>query len=245
MKIFLIGFAVGCVVCIIAWLVIPTADAEKVTRAEQKLAEYKTMYESTKHNADSLDTVVGALMITKEKYISTIDSMKGVVTILEKQQKEEFYRIAGMFEPDSIVDQVKVMFPKFRNTPMGLIEVRSPRTGLEVTSYYLPVQLVSSFIEDRKELIKEKEKEEVWKKINFTYESYVSLQDTIISLKEQKAQEFRRGFEDGMKRYEALNKDYLEELKAPKLNFGFPTLGTMIGSAAAGYIIGRELQKNP
>lgn len=245
MKSFFIGLVVGCVLSVVVWLLLPNSSAEKIKKAEQELTEYKNKYDATKHTADSLDSVVGTLQNTKEKYIAAIDSMKGVITVLEKQQKQDFFRIAAMFEPDSLIDQVKVMFPKFRNTPMGLIEVKAPRTGIEVTCYYLPVQLVSSFIEDRQELMKVKEEKAVMTKINLTYESYVALQDTIISLKEQKAQEYQRGFEYGLKKYEALTKDYMEELKTPKLNFGLPTLGTMIGSAAVGYIIGRELHKNP
>ena len=245
MKNFFIGLIVGCLAMVVVWYLLPDASREKIQKAEKDLTDYKTMYKSTMHKADSLDAIIDTLQKEKEGFKSSIDSLNGAITVLQQQKKNEFYRIAGMFEPDSLVDEVKVTFPKFRNTLMGLIDVKSPRSGREITSYYFPVELVSSFIQDRKELIKANEENEARKKIGMTYESYVALQESVISLKEQKAQEFQHGFADGMKRYEALNKDYIDELKTPKLNFGLPTLGTMIGSAAVGYIVGRETHKNP
>ncbi len=244
MKTFVIGAIVGCGISVLVWLFLPAGVSEKLAKAEALRDAYHKMYDSTKHIADSLDTRVDTLLVAKENLKSEVSNLQGQIAVLKEEQKKEFFRIAGTFQPDTLVGEIKSAFPAFRNTMMGLIDITG-KAGDPITCYYIPIGLVTSFIEDRKELVSLREINRKNEEIGLTQQSIITLQETITSLREQKAKEFERGMKDGMDRYDVLHKDYVDEVKTPKLNINLPTVGTMIGSAALGFILGDKIHKNP
>ena len=63
------------------------------------------------------------------------------------------------------------------------------------------------------------------------------MQDSIIALKEQKAEEYRRGLDYGIQMYQQLTEDYISTLKKPP-KIGLPSATTIITSGALGAVAG-------
>lgn len=232
-----------CIITIIGGYIFWGNAKEKIAKAEQDLRDYQSKYETIKKTSDSLDTIVNSLNEEGQKYQFRIDSLEIVIVDLEEERQEDVIKVAELFQPDELVEEMKLTFPNFRNTLMGVARVKHPRTGFTITTFQIPMQLVSSFIADRNDLNNYKKQMTVMGDINLTYKSFVALKDSIIILKEQKAEAYRQGMEYGMVRYDELVNDYIKTLKKPP-KIGFPSAATILTTGAlgvaAGVVIGKK-----
>jgi len=215
---------------------------EKIEIAEANLEEYQAKYDSIQKTNDSLDTIVDSLNIRRTELRSKVDSLNGRIVKLEIEQEEDVIRIARLFEPAEIVEKVKATFPKFARAPMGIAELRHPTLGVPITSFQMPIQLVNSFIADRKEVENLLKQKDVFKKVNFTLEEVIGLQDSIVALKDQKILAYKEGLDYGIAKFEALTKDYISTLKNPPKVSLFPDkaavwLAVAAGAAVTGYAV--------
>lgn len=221
-------------------------SAKKIAKVEKDAAEYKAKYDSTRAKADSLDRAADRLLAQRQGFVQKIDSLRGEISVLENQRQSEIRRVAEIDQPHELIAELQTAFPAFRNKPMGTIEMENPRTGKYVTSFYLPVMFITSFIEDRKDVESFVRQKEAWETIGLTYESYVAMQDSVITLKEKKAQAYEDGMKYGMEKYDTLVQDYISTLKnPPKVEFpkmGSIAVGTAIG-LAAGVAAGAAITK--
>lgn len=215
---------------------------EKIAKAEQDLKEFRTKFTAIKKTSDSLDTIVASLNVQRVEYRTQVDSLYEVIDMLENLRQDDIIRVAQLFQPDDIVDEVRETFPKFKRAPMGVAVVPHPRTGLPITTFQMPIQLVSSFIADRNDVVNLLKQKEVFKIVNLTLEDVIALQDSIITLKEQKVMAYKEGLEFGMNKYEQLTKEYINTLKNPPKVSLFPNKFALVGiaaGAAVGYAVGK------
>lgn len=216
---------------------------EKIQDAEKDLKEYQDNYVRIKTTCDSLSGIVQYLKIQRIELDSKVDSLNGRIVKLEFEMDTEVIRVARLFTPDDIVEEFKLTFPKFKNAPMGITNIRHPVTDLPIKLFQIPIQLVSSFIADRKEVQNCFEQKEVFKKLNMTYEEVVALIDSIGLLKDQKLIAYEDGLRDGKCEYEELNKKYISTLQKPPKVSLFPNkagVWLVAAAGAAGYALGTK-----
>lgn len=218
---------------------------EKIHRAEENLSDYQAKFETIKKTSDSLDAIVNSLTTQRTELRSSVDSLNGRIVELEIEGEKDIIHIANLFEPADIVNEVKMVFPKFKNAPMGIANLRHPKTNLPITSFQMPIQLVSSFIADRKDVQNLLEQKEVFKEVNLTLEEVIALQASIDSLKDEKIVAYKDGLDYGIAMYEELTKEYISTLKNPPKVSLFPDkaavwLAVAAGAAVTGYTIGAK-----
>jgi|GEM_PF-6560729 len=215
---------------------------EKIEKAENDLNDYKAKYAMVIERGDSIENVITALRAEESKLQTHIDSLESYVTELKKENERQHIRIANLFQPDELVDEMKSTFPELRAAPIGIGRVPHPETGFIITTFQLPVQFVATFIEDHKEVDNFKKQIAALGEVNLTYKTYVELQDSIIALKEQKAQEYLRGMQYGLTKYEELIKEYIQTLKEPP-KVEWPSVTSILAAAAAGIATGVLISK--
>ncbi|RPI72063.1 MAG: hypothetical protein EHM47_08995 [Ignavibacteriales bacterium] len=215
---------------------------EKIEKAEKDLADYKEKYAMVIERGDSIETIISGLRDEEFKLQTHIDSLETVVVELKEENERQHVRIANLFQPDDLVDEMKLTFPELRSSPMGIGRVPHPETGFTITTFQLPVQFVATFIEDHREVDNFKKQIAALGEVNFTYKTYVTLQDSIISLKEQKAQEYLKGMEYGLAKYEEVMKEYIQTLKEPP-RLEWPSVTSILAAAAAGIAAGVLIAK--
>lgn len=218
---------------------------EKIQRAEENLSNYQAKFETIKKTSDSLDAIVNSMIIQRTELRSNVDSLNGRIVELEIEGGKDVIRVAQLFQPDETVEEIKLTFPKFKKTLMGVAILEHPKTHLPITMFQMPIQLVSSFIADRKEVQNLLKQKDIFKKVNLTLEDVIALQDSIITLKDQKVVAYKEGLDYGIAKYEELTKEYISTLKNPPKVSLFPDkaavwLAVAAGAAVTGYTIGAK-----
>ncbi len=215
---------------------------EKIEKAENDLVEYQNRYSIIIEKGDSLESIIFTLRDEGAVYLYRIDSLKKEIVQLENEFQKGVVKVANLFQPDELVDEMKATYPALRNWPLGKARVPHPETGLKITVFQVPIHFVSTFIDDHNEMMKLRDQFEASQQQTFNYEKYVVLQDSIIVLKEEKAEEYKRGLDYGLQKYEELVKDYISTLKNPP-EIGFPSFATIIAAGALGTAAGVLISK--
>ncbi|MBI9071540.1 MAG: hypothetical protein JEY94_08065 [Melioribacteraceae bacterium] len=215
---------------------------EKIAKAENDLIEYQDKYSLIIEKSDSLESIVQKLQLKGNNYQNRIDSLEVEIVNLKTENEKMIDEVADLFQPGELVDEVRNTFPELKTSPIGIARVKHPETGFMIRTFQLPLQFVATFIADHKELENAKKQITALGDINFTYKSYVALKDSIITLKEEKAAEYKNGLDYGMQKYESLVKEYISTLKNPP-KIEFPSWTTTIISGAAGVAAGILITK--
>jgi hypothetical protein len=61
-------------------------------------------------------------------------------------------------------------------------------------------------------------------------------------LEQQKSLAFRTGYDSAYSKYATLNADYIAYLKNPRVGIKFPGWAALVGSAAAGVVVGAAIK---
>jgi chromosome segregation ATPase len=215
---------------------------EKIEKAEKDLQDYRDKYAMVISKGDSIETVITNLREEESNLQTHIDSLENALVDLRQENQMQQVRTANLFQPDELVDEMRFAFPELKTAPLGIARVPHPETGFTITTFQLPVQFVATFITDHREVDNFKRQIAALGEVNFTYKTYVALQDSIIMLKEQKAEEYKKGLEYGLQRYEDVMKDYIETLKNPP-KIEWPSVTSLIAAGAAGVAAGVLIAK--
>ncbi|MBI3365147.1 MAG: hypothetical protein HY033_09595 [Ignavibacteriae bacterium] len=234
-----IAFVVGCAVGFFApW----ESSKEKVQSAQDSLKVYKDKYDATIRRGESLEAEVRVKSVESARLTARADSLERVVDTLESGRQEGVVKVANLFQPDELVDKMKTTFPELKEFAMGVARVPHPVTKITITVFQVPLQSVATFISDHEDMeIYRRQKVILGEAIDL-HKLNLALKDTIISLEKQKADEYLRGLEYGMKRYEDLTGKYIDEANRPKLDVNLPTVSTILGAAAVGVLIGTQVE---
>lgn len=215
---------------------------EKIAKAENDLKDYREKYAMVIHKGDSIESVITGLQSQREGLQGHIDSLEIVVSTLKTESVVKQERVANLFQPSELVDEMRTVFPELKTAPLGVARVAHPETGFIITTFQVPVQFVSTFIDDHNKVDNFRRQNAALMEINFTYKDYVRLQDTIISLKEQKAVEYRKGLDYGLVKYEEVMKQYIETLKNPP-KIEWPSVAAIVAAGVAGVAAGALIGK--
>lgn len=215
---------------------------KKIEKAENDLADYKTKYAMVIQKGDSIESVISGLKEKGLVYKQKIDSLETAVTNLKVENVKQQTKIANLFEPDELVDEMRSSFPELKTAPIGVARVPHPVTGFMIRTFQVPIQFVATFISDHKEVDNFKKQIAALGEVNYTYKNYVALKDSIITLKEQKAEAYKQGLDYGLKRYEDLMKEYIGTLKNPP-KIEWPSVTSIIAAGAAGVAAGVLIKK--
>jgi chromosome segregation ATPase len=210
---------------------------EKIAKAENDLQDYKTKYNIVVEKGDSIENVIAGLQKTKENYKHSIDSLEHRVDELKIENKNYQAKVADLFQPDELVNEMREVFPQLKKAPIGIARVPHPETGFMIRTFQVPVQFVATFISDHEEVDNFKKQMETLGGINSVYKNYVSLQDSIIELKEEKAAAYKDGLDYGLTRYEELMKEYISTLKNPP-KIEWPSVTSILAAGAVGVAAG-------
>ena len=210
---------------------------EKIKKAENDLEDYHKQYEMVINKGDSIEAVITGLRNEESELQDHIDSLENVVGNLKVENQRKQQMVANLFQPDELVNTMKATFPEWKDSPMGIAKVPHPKTGFQISTFQLPMELVSNFIADHIEVDNFKKQIAALGEVNFTYKTYVTLQDSIITLKEQKAEEYKKGLDYGLQKYDEVIKEYIQTLKNPP-KIEWPSVTSLLAATAAGVAAG-------
>jgi len=225
------------------WLYHSWGDSkEKIKKAEQDLSDNKSNYANVIQKGDSIDAVIKGFGIKETGYKNHIDSLEGVVVHLQQENQNQKKAVANLFQPDELVNEMRLAFPELKTAPLGVARVPHPQTGFLIRTFQVPIEFVSVFISDHREVDNFKKQIAALGEMNLTYKNFVELKDSIIVLKEQKAEEYKKGLDYGLKRYEDVMKEYISTLKEPP-KIEWPSVTSILAAGAAGVAVGVLINK--
>ncbi len=215
---------------------------EKIEKAQNDLKDYKNKYQLVIQKGDSIEAVITGLRAKEDVYKNQISGLENQVSELKAENKEYQAKVAQLFQPDELVDEMRDAFPELKTAPLGVARVPHPETGFLIRTFQVPIQFVATFISDHKEVENFKQQIDALGGIVSVQRDFLTLKDSIINLKEQKAAAYKDGLDYGLKRYDELMKEYISTLKNPP-KIEWPSVTSIITAGALGVAAGVLIKK--
>jgi len=215
---------------------------------KDEIERVKTQIQVMKSQRDSIQAFVAlkdTMQHILQKRISELeidaDNLRGQVKILEEVRKKEQLEVRMLRTPDDLKNKFTSTFPELPEEKIKIFEEYVAEVDISLQYFAVPLWFSETFIIDHNNAVsylQQKDKLETLDTLNIAVNS---LQDKVLVLEKEKSDAYRVGYDSAFTNYMGISKLYISELEKPK--FELPHWIAIIGSAAAGVIIGTQLSK--
>lgn len=233
-----------CVVLFQQWFSKSRQIQEKIQEAKQNEAILAQKNEALESKVSELDSAKQELQIQVNSKESAISSLKTEIAEINEEYallRASSYRIQT---DDASVENFKRVFDKFadnvKTVTIEEVEV-SPFSGkeirTEVENIMMPVAYVDHFVRIEEERSKFEKENVRLAEIDGLNDEIKQLNQEILSLEEQKAEEFGRGYDLAYEMFQKTNEQYLKTLRSNRNS----NIVGMLSSVAVGVALGINL----
>ena len=143
-----------------------------------------------------------------------------------------------------LLAKVREAFPALKMTPLPVTERYDEKEQISLQYLGIPVWFIETSLISEMNAENYKKQRDKLIVIDSLHRETIALKDTVLALEREKAQAYEHGYAVAYAKYEEINGKYVELLKSPpSVNLGLPGWGTILGSTAAGVVIGTQLKK--
>jgi len=167
------------------------------------------------------------------------------VRALETARQTAQLSVRRLRRPEELAARVVATFPEIAGSDWGVTEVMSDRGGgapIGIQYLVVPLWFSETFIIDHQNAGNYKAQITRLHGMDSLQVQTIALKDTIIRLEKEKTEAYRAGYDSAYQKYEALNADYIKTLKNPRISLRLPGVAALLGSAAAGAVVGAAVK---
>jgi hypothetical protein len=140
--------------------------------------------------------------------------------------------------PKELQDRLRTTFPEIAESDWGVTDVMNEEEAVEIQYLLVPLWFSETFIIDHQNSLNYASQVGRLQSMDSLQLQTITLKDRILVLEREKSQAFRAGYDSAYTKYEALNADYIKLLKNPKVSIKWTGPVALLGSAAAGVLVG-------
>lgn len=242
--------AVANIILILICVVLSQQWFSKNRQIKEKIQEAKQNQEIMAQKNEELQSKVLELDSAKEDLQAKVASKESVISGLRNEIaeiNEEYAKLrASSFRvrtDDASVENFKRVFDKFADKikTVSVEKVKVSPSGkeirTEIQNIMMPVAYVDHFVRIEEERSKFEQENLRLVEIDSLNDQIKQLNQEILTLEEQKAHEFSRGYDIAYEMFEKTNEQYLKTLRSNRNGNIF----SMISSAAMGVALGINL----
>ncbi|MGH7527828.1 MAG: hypothetical protein ACREMX_14115 [Gemmatimonadales bacterium] len=220
-------------------------DRDAIVRAQQSMEQLRGQRDSLVRHVARLDSVQHALEGTADSLVDQTDSLRREVRELESTRQANQLSVRRIRRPADLATRIRETFPEIAGSDWGVTEIVNDRIDPPIGIQYLvvPLWFSETFLIDHQNAASYKAQTGRLTVMDSLQQQTIALKDTIIRLEQEKTEAFRVGYDSAYKKYEALNVEYINVLKNPRVALRFPGAATLIGSAAAGALVGAAIAR--
>ncbi|MEO8168083.1 MAG: hypothetical protein ABI623_07545 [bacterium] len=227
LKKILIGVSVfaGVLLLALTWITSRYIDQEEIFRAKNEMMQLKSTRDSIYALVALKDSLQRSLQIQVNDLQSEASTLRQQVATLERVRIE------------------KQTFPQIKRT-LRASEVYDPENQVFVEYLMVPLWFHETFIIEHNNSENYKKQRDKLQTVDSLNTNIIVLKDSVFHLERDKTLAFKSGYDSAYTKYEMMSQKYINLLeRPPEVSFGFPSWGSLVGSAAVGVIIGTQLEK--
>ena len=238
------GIFVVLLLLALTYLTARYVDQEAIHRAETEMQQMRLSRDSVLTVVAVKDSLQGILQLKVGTLQAEAKTLRGQVDELERERQTKQLDVRRTKQTDELLVKVREIFPPLKTTPLPITERYDEKEKLSLQYLGIPVWFAETFLINEMNAENYKKQRDKLLVVDSLRQETIALKDSVLTLEREKAQAYKRGYDDAYAKYEELNKDYVKLLKEPpSVNLGLTSWGTILGSTAVGVVIGTQLKK--
>jgi hypothetical protein len=215
-------------------------DRDAIVRAQATMEQLRVQRDSLQRHVEKLDSATVVLEGRADSLVDEAAMLRREVRELETERQAAQLSVRRLRRPADLLDRLRTTFPEMAGSAWGTTEVIDDSEVPAIGIQYLlvPLWFSETFIIDHQNSKSYLAQRDRMHDVDSLQQQTIALKDTIIVLEKEKTAAFRVGYDSAYKKYEALHEDYIKVLKNPRIALKLPGAAAILGSAAAGVVVG-------
>jgi hypothetical protein len=217
-------------------------DKAAIERAHLQMEQLRGQRDSLTRFVASRDSMQQTLKHTSDSLVVETASLRRQVRELEKKRGEEQFAVRMIATPEDLKARLATTFPEVRASDWGIVEVMNQEQDVAIQYLRMPLWFSETFIIDHQNSANYAAQIGRLRLMDTLQQQTITLKDSILVLEQEKTAAYKTGYDSAYTKFAALNKDYVKLLKNPRLSLKWTGPVTVLGSAAAGLLLGVAVQ---
>jgi hypothetical protein len=218
-------------------------DKAAIARAQAEMQQLSRQRDSLQRFVAVRDSIQGELQRTSDSLISKTDSLRKQVRELETERRGQQLSVRRLRRPQELHQRLQATFPEMAASDWGITDVMNEEQAVEIQYLLVPLWFSETFIIDHQNSLNYAAQVGRLSTMDSLQQQTITLKDRVLVLEKEKSAAFRTGYDSAYAKYEALNQDYVKLLKNPRLSLRWTGPAALLGSAAAGVIVGAAVTR--
>lgn len=214
-------------------------NKEKIHRAELEMEKMRYMKDSLETEVRFRDTLQVKLKLEANAYKNEAYALRSQVVMLEEKRKEEQLSVRRLSKKEDLQIKLRQTFPEMAEADWGVTEVLNEQYGVSLEYLLVPLWFSETFIIDHQNAASWKAQKDKLLMVDSLNIQIIALKDSIYTLEQLNRQAYEKGYMIAFFKYDSLNREYINELKKSKIDWGWQSAG-IIGGGVIGFLIGKK-----
>ena len=218
-------------------------DKAEIERAQLELQQLRGQRDSLMRFVAVRDSLQQELELSADTLIDRTDALRRQVRELETVRRGQQLSVRQLRRPKELQDRLRTTFPEMAASDWGITDVMNEEQAVEIQYLLVPLWFSETFIIDHQNSLNYANQVGRLNAMDSLQQQTITLKDRILVLEREKTEAFRAGYDSAYTKYEVLNEDYIKLLKNPKLSLRWTGPAALLGSAAAGVLVGAAVTR--
>ena len=218
-------------------------NQEEIQQAKMDWARMKSERDSIYAFASAKDVLQGLLKTQVSELQAERSVLRAQRDSLERVRVDQQLGVRRLRKQEELLDKLKEAFPPVKLS-MRADSIFDRENNEWLTYFSVPLWFSETFVIEHQNATNYLKQVNKLLLVDSLGKRVDVLKDSVFLLEHQKEEAFRIGYDSAYAQYGVLNEKYIKELSRPRFDLNFPTVGTIIGSAAVGLILGSEIEKH-
>jgi hypothetical protein len=218
-------------------------DKAAIERAQLELQQLRGQRDSLTRFVAVRDSLQQGLELSSDSLITRIDFLRRQVRDLEADRRGQQLSVRQLRRPKDLQDRLRTTYPEMAASDWGVTDVMNEEQAVEIQYLLVPLWFSETFIIDHQNSVNYASQVGRLNTMDSLHQQTITLKDQILVLEREKTEAFRTGYDSAYTKYEALNQDYIKLLKNPRVSLKWTGPAALLGSAAAGVLVGVAVSK--
>lgn len=218
-------------------------DQEEILRAKTEMLGLKATRDSIYALVARKDSLQRELQEEVSDLQADATALRQQVSALEEERKQRQLDVRRLKKKEDLQEKLSRTYPEMGSKPWGVTEVYDKENDVSIEYFMIPLWFTETFIIEHQNSENYKQQRDKLLLVDSLQNHVIVLKDSVFHLEQEKSRAYKSGYDEAYAKYDTLNHKYIELLqKPPQINLGLPSWGTILGSAAAGVLIGTQLE---
>ncbi len=237
-----VSFAVLLMVAL-AFITARYIDHAEILRAKNERDHLRAVRDSIAAVVAQKDSIQKVLELQVAGLQTEANSLRREVDSLETLRRREQLKVRLLRKKEDLQAKFLQTFPEIAHSDWGVTEVYNEREQVSIEYMLVPLWFAETFIIDHQNALNYKKQKDKLVLVDSLQRTIIQVKDSLRILEMEKGLAYKKGYDEAFAKYEDLNERYIKLLKKPpQVKIGFPAWGTVAGAAAAGIVVGTQLQ---